>query len=122
MVPAVVNEIQDKDGLVYTKEITKNKKGNVIDKKCWSFVNGEDKPVGTVTIGINNQPICVPGNSMIMLPGKLSKLVNKGSYMIELTAHNNLPSGVVVNCSYAGQVALILVNTTNRNIWICKPL
>ena len=26
VVPAVVNEIQDEDGLVYTKEITKNKK------------------------------------------------------------------------------------------------
>ena len=33
VVPAVVNEVQDKDGLVYTKEITKNKKGNIIDKK-----------------------------------------------------------------------------------------
>ena len=53
-----------------------------------------------VTIGINKQPICVPGNSTIMVLGKLSKLVNKGSYMVELAAHNNLPSGVVVNHSY----------------------
>ena len=37
VVPAVVNEIQDEDGLVYTKEITKNKKGNVIDKKMPKF-------------------------------------------------------------------------------------
>ena len=40
--------------------------------------------------------------------------------------HNNLPSGVVVNRSYAtskaGQVAVILINTTSRNIWICQPL
>ena len=46
--------------------------------------------------------------------------------MVELAAHNNLPSGVVVNCSYvtlkAGKVAMILINTTNRNIWICWPL
>ena len=37
--------------------------------------------------------------------------------MIELSAHNNLQSGVVVNYSYvtpkAGQVAVILINTTN---------
>ena len=33
VVPAVMNEIQDKDGLVYTKEITKNKKGSIINKK-----------------------------------------------------------------------------------------
>ena len=37
MVPAVVNEIQDEDGLVYTKEITKNKKGNIIYKKISKF-------------------------------------------------------------------------------------
>ena len=40
--------------------------------------------------------------------------------MIELAAHNNLPSGIVVNCSYfilkAGQVVVILINTTDRNI------
>ena len=46
--------------------------------------------------------------------------------MIELAAYNNLPSGVVVNHSYvipkAGQVAVILINTTSRNIWIHQPL
>ena len=79
-----------------------------------------------MTIGINNQPICVSGNSTITVPGKLSKLVTKGSYKVELAAHNNLPSGVVVNHSYvtpkAGQVAVTLINTTSRNIWICQPL
>ena len=82
--------------------------------------------MGTVTTGISNQPICVPGNATITVLGKLSKLVNKGLYMVELAAHNNLPSGVVVNHSYAtpkaGQVAVILINTTSRNIWICQPL
>ena len=33
VVPAVVNEICDEDGLIYTEEVTKNKKGNVTDKK-----------------------------------------------------------------------------------------
>ena len=46
--------------------------------------------------------------------------------MLELAAHNNLPSVIVVNCSYvtpkAGQVVVILINTTNINIWICQPL
>ena len=46
--------------------------------------------------------------------------------MLELAAPcNNLPSGVVINHSYvtpkAGQV-VILINTTNRNIWIHQPL
>ena len=46
--------------------------------------------------------------------------------MVELAAHNNLPSGVVVNHSYTtpkpGQVTVILINTTSRNILICQPL
>ena len=71
-------------------------------------MNGEDEPAGTVTIGMNKQPICVPGNSTITVLGKLSKLVKNGSYLVESAVHNNLPSGVVVNCSYttskAGQV------------------
>ena len=79
-----------------------------------------------MTIGTNNQPICVLGNSTITVPGKVSKLVTKGLYMIELAVHNNLPSGVVVNHSYVtpktGQVAVILINTTTSNIWICQPL
>ena len=46
--------------------------------------------------------------------------------MGELAAHNNLPSVVMVNCSYVtpnpGQVVVILINATNRNIWIHQPL
>ena len=126
VVPAVVSEICDEDRLIYTKEVTKNKKGNIIDKKHQNFVNCEDEPAGTVTIGMNKQPICVPGNSTITVPGKLSKLVKKGSYLVESAVHNNLPSGLVVNCSYAtskaGQVAVILINITSRNIWIHQPL
>ena len=52
VVPAVVNKIQDEDGLVYTKEVTKNKKGNIIDKKNTKISSvSEDEPAGTVTIG-----------------------------------------------------------------------
>ena len=89
-------------------------------------MSGKDEPAGTVTIGINKQPICVPGNSRITVLGKLLKLVKKGSYLVESAAYNNLPSGAVVNHSYAtskaGQVAVILINTTCRNIWIHQPL
>ena len=69
VVPAVVNKIHDEDGLIYTKEVTKNEKGNVIDKKHQNFISSEGKPVGTIIIGINNQPICMPGNSTSMVPG-----------------------------------------------------
>ena len=33
VVPAVVSEIQDENGLVYTGEITKNKEGKMVNKK-----------------------------------------------------------------------------------------
>ena len=33
VVPAVVNKKQDKDGFIYTEEVTKNRKGNIINKK-----------------------------------------------------------------------------------------
>ena len=76
-------------------------------------------------IGTDHQPICVPGNATITIPGKTSK-INKGSYMLETAAHVNLPLGIVVNHSYdtskAGRMSVILINTTSRNIWIMQPL
>ena len=59
-------------------------------------------------------------------PRQIIKASYQGVVHDRAAAHNNLPSGVVVNCSYvtpkAGQVVVILINTTNRNIWICQPL
>ena len=126
-VPAVVHEIEAEDGLVYTEAITKNKDGKIIfKKKHQNFSTDKDEPVGTVMIGTDHQPICVPGNATITVPGKISKVNNKGSYMLETAAHANLPSGIVVNHSYdtpkSGRMSVILVNTTNRNIWIRQPL
>ena len=126
-VPAVVHEIEAEDGLVYTEAITKNKDGKIIFKeKHQNFNIDKDEPVGTVMIGNDHQPICVPGNAMIMVPGNILKIINKGSYMLETAAHANLPSGIAVNCSYdtpkSGRLSVILVNTTSKNIWIRQPL
>ena len=77
-------------------------------------------------VGTDHQPICVPGNVTITVPGKILKINNKGLYMLETAAHANYPSGIVVNCSYdtpkSGGMSVILVNTTSRNIWIRQPL
>ena len=77
-------------------------------------------------IGSNHQPICVPGNATITVLGKISKINNKGSHMLKTAAYANLPSGIVVNCSYdtpkSGRMSVILVNTISRNIWIRQPL
>ena len=81
---------------------------------------------GSYMIGTDHQPICVPGNATVMVPGNILKINNKGSYMLETAAHANFPSGIVVNHSYdtlkSGRMAVILVNTTSRNIWIRHPL
>ena len=51
-------------------------------------------------IGSDHQPICVTGNAIINASRKTSDINNKQSYMLETAAHTDLPSGVVVNCSY----------------------
>ena len=70
VVPAVVNEIQEEDGQVYTQEITTNKEGkirqNSLKTKHRNFRIGEDKLVGTVSN--DHQPICVCGNDAINNP------------------------------------------------------
>ena len=75
-------------------------------------------------IGNDHKPMCVPDSATITVLGKVSKLVTKGSYMLELAVQNNLPSGVMVNHIYvtpkAEQVVVILINTTKRNILICQ--
>ena len=95
-------------------------------KKHQNFNTDKDELVSTAMIGTDHQPICVPGNATITIPGKISKINNKSSYMLETAAHANLPSGIVVNCSYdtpkSDRMSVILVNITSRNIWIRQPL
>ena len=73
-----------------------------------------------------DQPICVPVNATITIPGKTSKDKNKKLYMLETAAHTNLPSVVIVKCSYdtpnAGTMSVVPDNTTSRDIWIRQPL
>ena len=69
-------------------------------KKHQNVHTDKDEPVGTVMIGTDHQPICVPGNATIMVPGKILKVNKRGLYMLETAAHTNLPSGIVVNHRY----------------------
>ena len=78
-VSAVVNEIQEEDGQVYTEEVTKNKEGKTVSKKTPNSTVGEDRSVGTVTICNDHQTICVSGSATITVLGKVSKLVTMGS-------------------------------------------
>ena len=66
--PAVVNEIIEGD-CVYTESIATNLDGEVVyKKKHQNFDNLLDGPVGTVQIGKDKEPICIPGNAMPTVP------------------------------------------------------
>ena len=78
------------------------------------------KPVGMVTMGIGYDPICVPNRSSFTFLGKISMLTKRKLYTIEMAAHNNLPSGIVVNhpniTPNAWYLSVILINNTQRSI------
>ena len=42
-------------------------------KKTQNFTINEDGLLGKVLVGNANQPICVPGNSALAIPGRLGK-------------------------------------------------
>ena len=124
--PSCMNKIQEEDGLVYTKLINTNNNGSVIFFKFQNSIFHEDKLAGAITIGDDNQPICVPSNTTITLLGETSELATKRLYTPELATHNNFPAGAVANRGYRmprlGQVSVILINTNSRNIWIQQSL
>ena len=80
--------------------------------------------VGNVT-----QPICVPGNSALTIPGRLGKNTKVPSgtpCLIDTAAVSNLLQGISVNCCLVHprgkMVPVILMNQNNHNIWIWQPL
>ena len=80
--------------------------------------------VGRVTVGNSREPICVPAQSMLTVPGKCVTR-HKGPLYIESAENCNLPAGIVVNACYAyrqrHKVPVILLITTDQNIWIREP-
>ena len=80
-------------------------------------------------IGNTNQPICVPGNSALTIPGRLGKNTRIPSgtpCLIDTAAVNNLPQGISVNHYLThpkdGVVPVIVIDQNNNNIWIQQPL
>ena len=85
--------------------------------------------LGKVWIGNTNQPICVPGNSALTIPGRLGKNTRIPSGMpclIDTAAVNNLLQRISVNCCLThpkgNVVPVIVINQNNHNVWIQQPL
>ena len=82
---------------------------------------------GRVKIGDRRNPICLPANTSKTIIGKVPKVNNKLTYMVESTDDANLPLGVSINNtlvvpSRSGLVSVIVMNTNDHNVWIRQPL
>ena len=123
--PALVNEVTE-GGCVYTESIATNLDGELVYKIMHLNINSLlDGPVGIVQIDMDKEPICIPGNAMPTLLGNTSRIEKGQLYTVEQATHHNLPHGMVVNnCCVtpkARSVPLILINTTDENIWVISP-
>ena len=82
--------------------------------------------IGQITIGSKKNPICIPRNSSITVPGHTTKVHPKAVCLVEQAEHHNLPQGVVVNRCKATvksrSIPVILINTTKQNVWLWQPL
>ena len=98
-------------------------------KKAQNFTTNKDGLLGKVLVGNATQPICVPGNSALTIPGRLGKNTKVPSgtpCLIDTAALSNLPQGISVNhCLVHPRgktVPVILMNQNSHNIWIQQPL
>ena len=93
-------------------------------RKCEGYLEGY---AGMVTVGDKHQPLCIPANSSKNVMGRAKGMPYRGDFMVELADDNNLPSGLVVNCTYvrptkSNLVPVTLMNTNDYNVWIRQPL
>ena len=86
----------------------------------------KDGLIGQVKIGNRQQPICIPGNSAITIPGHTNKLPPRTTHLVEQADHHNLLLGIVVNqcmaIPKARAIPIILITTKRFNVWVRHPL
>ena len=87
------------------------------------FNINKDGLLGKVLVGNATQPICVPGNSALTIPGRLGEITKVPSgtpCLIDTAALSNLWQGISVNpCLVHPRVKMvpvILMNQNNHNI------
>ena len=82
--------------------------------------------MGKVIVGRKQEPLCIPGNSTITVPGAIKRSLHGATCLVEQAVHSNLPLGIIViKClahPKAKSVPVILVNMNSENIWIRQPL
>ena len=108
-------------------EISKSPKTDDLSKKRdRSHFKRKNGAIGQVMVGSRENPVCVPSNSALTVPGQTNKIPSKLTCLVEQAQHHNLPPGIVINrcvaTTKARSVPVILVNTSRRNVWIWQPL
>ena len=107
-------------------EIEPPKTNDLYKKKDQLNFDDATRHIGQVTIGSRKNPICIPGNSVITVPGCTIKIQPKAVCLVEQAEHHNLLLGIVVNRCVAKvklrSVPVILINTTKQNVWLWQPL
>ena len=109
-----------------TEQISSPKPDDLFKKKDQQNFDDVTGHIGQVMIGSENNPICIPGNSVITVPGHATKVHPKAVCLVEQAEHHNLPQGIVVNRCVATvklrSMPVILINTTKQNVWLWQPL
>ena len=95
-------------------------------KKDQLYFKRKNGAIRQIAIGSKQNPVCVPGNSALTVPGQTNKIPSKLTCLVEQAQYHNLPPGIVINrcmaTTKARSVPVILVNTNRQNVWIRQPL
>ena len=71
-------------------ERSKSPKTDDLSKKDQLNFRRKDGAMGQVTIGSKQNPVCVPGNSAITVPGQTNKIPPNTICLIKQAQHHNL--------------------------------
>ena len=109
-----------------SEQIPSPKSNDLFKKKDQQNFDNVTRHIGQVMVGSRNNPICIPGNSVISIPRHTTKVHPKAVCLVEQAEHHNLPQGIVVNRGVATvksrSMLVILINTTKQNVWLWQPL
>ena len=107
-------------------KVSKFPKTDDLSKKDQLHLRRENGAIGQVMVGSRQNPVCIPGNSALTVLGQTSKIPSKLTCLVEQAQHHKLPPGIVINrcmtTTKARSVPVILVNTSQQNVWIWQPL
>ena len=74
-------------------EQVKPPKTDDLYKKDQQNFGHKTRQIGWVTVGSKKNPVCIPGNSVITIPGHTNKIPSKMICLVEQAEHHNPASG-----------------------------